>query len=171
MAVTGLSAWWIAVLIGGNTFRYKRMERDEDLIRDLIAAEAEFWDRVQRRDPPAPDGTEATGRLLKALYPTSAPETVMDLPPDALPLVDQYWTAKADMEAAEARKTDAENKLKAVMGDIESAWAGDKKILWKSQVRRTVDTKALKAELPDISERFMRESISRPFAIKLSKGR
>ncbi|MCI4170689.1 YqaJ viral recombinase family protein, partial [Bacillus spizizenii] len=32
MAVTGLCAWWIAVLIDGNTFVYKKVERDEELI-------------------------------------------------------------------------------------------------------------------------------------------
>ena len=42
MAVTGYEAWWIAVLIGGNKFVYKKIERDEDIIQYLINMERTF---------------------------------------------------------------------------------------------------------------------------------
>ena len=43
MAVTGYEAWWIAVLVGGNTFIYKKIDRDEEFIEMLIKAEMDFW--------------------------------------------------------------------------------------------------------------------------------
>ena len=169
MAVTGASAWWLAVLIGGNTFRFKRMERDERLIRQLVEVEASFWDRVERRDPPAPDGSEATGDLLKALYPTSVPDTTMELPPDASVWVDQFTAAQRDEKEAKERKEEAENNIKSLMGETETAWCGAQKISWKSQSRRLLDTKKLKAEEPSLYDRFVRESVSRTFSIKSPK--
>ena len=46
MAVTGYKAAYIAVLIGGNTFRWKLVERDEELISKLVELEADFWNHV-----------------------------------------------------------------------------------------------------------------------------
>lgn len=42
MAVTGYAGTYIAVLIGGNTFRWKFVERDEELISMLIELETDF---------------------------------------------------------------------------------------------------------------------------------
>ena len=42
MAVTGYKGTYIAVLIGGNTFRWKFIERDEELISMLIQLESDF---------------------------------------------------------------------------------------------------------------------------------
>src|SRR5690606_30783967 len=58
MAVTGYSAWWIAVLIGGNKFVYKRIERDDELIEQLIELEKDFWENhVMKNVPPEMDGS------------------------------------------------------------------------------------------------------------------
>ena len=43
MAVTGFRAAFIAVLIGGNTFKWKLVERDDELIDMLIPFESVFW--------------------------------------------------------------------------------------------------------------------------------
>ena len=47
MAVTGYSGAYVAALIGGNTFRWRFVERDEALIAVMIHLEAEFWGYVQ----------------------------------------------------------------------------------------------------------------------------
>ena len=61
MAVTGYEAWWIAVLIGGNKFVYKKIERDEDIIQYLINMERDFWlNHVEKDEPPMFDGSEAS---------------------------------------------------------------------------------------------------------------
>ncbi|MEN3130822.1 lambda-exonuclease family protein [Bacillus cereus] len=43
MAVTGYEKWHIAVLIGGNTFEFKTIERDEDIINMAIEKCEVFW--------------------------------------------------------------------------------------------------------------------------------
>jgi putative phage-type endonuclease len=73
MAVTGYKAWWIAVLIGGNKYVYKKIVRDDEIIQNLIKIEKDFWmNRVKAKVSPMFDGSDASTDLLKALYPTSS---------------------------------------------------------------------------------------------------
>ena len=44
MAVTGLKKTYIAALIGGNHFVYKTVERDDEMIADIIEMERRFWE-------------------------------------------------------------------------------------------------------------------------------
>ena len=165
MAVTGFKEWWIAVLIGGNKFHFKKIERDEELITFLIEKESEFWKLVENRTPPELDGSEASANLLKVMYPVSEPESAIDLPPDGAEWLDRYIRAKEAIEAAEAEKELAENQLKAMMQETETAWSGTRKITWKTQYRKSIDSKRLQAEKPDIYTAYLKESPSRPFKI------
>ncbi|HAA3503588.1 TPA_asm: hypothetical protein GEI81_16165, partial [Listeria monocytogenes] len=44
LAVTGKSKAYVAVLIGGNKFIWKEIERDDELINQIIAFELDFWE-------------------------------------------------------------------------------------------------------------------------------
>ena len=46
MAVTGASKWYIAVLILNKGFYWYSIERNEEEIQNLIAAESDFWEMV-----------------------------------------------------------------------------------------------------------------------------
>ena len=56
MSVTGYKGAYIAALIGGNSFKWKFVERDEELISMLIELESDFWNHVQDLTPPPLDG-------------------------------------------------------------------------------------------------------------------
>ena len=57
MAVCNADAWYLSVLIYGKEFKYYRIERDEEIIADLIRIEKDFWeDHVMKKVlPEAPD--------------------------------------------------------------------------------------------------------------------
>ncbi len=165
MAVTGYQAWWIAVLIGGNKFRYKRIERDEELIQTLINLEFDFWHHVETRTPPPLDGSKSSTEVLSTLYPVST-KTSIQLPPNASALVKQYEEASAEEKAAEERKNEAANQLKQLLGDNESGIAGEYRVSWKSVTTNRLDTKAMQAELPDVYTKYTKTSESRRFSIK-----
>lgn len=167
MAVTGYEAWYIAVLIGGNTFVYKRIERDEELIAQLIGIEKDFWENhVLAGIPPLLDGSEASGELLKKLHPMAEEGTETELPLEADDLLEQLGTAKDEEKAASERVKEIENRLKAMLGEHEAGMARHFQVTWKNVGRTTVDTKALKAEHPDIYEKFAKQSHSRRFSVK-----
>ncbi|OQP08492.1 hypothetical protein B1691_15050 [Geobacillus sp. 47C-IIb] len=167
MAVTGFDSWWIAVLIGGNKFIYKKIERDEEIIQYLIQIESDFWNNhVLKKNPPMFDGSEASSDLLKALYPTAKFDEEIQLPPGAVELIAKYEQAKQEEAEAAERRKEAENQLKAMLGEYERAFAGDRVVTWKNIVSHRVDTKLLKAKYPDIYQEVTKASISRRFAIK-----
>lgn len=86
MAVTGFKAAYIAVLIGGNTFRWRLVERDEELIAMLVQLEAEFWDCVKNDTPPLLDGSEATAKFLAEKFVQSK-KSQIKLPDGATELI------------------------------------------------------------------------------------
>ncbi|MFD2924200.1 YqaJ viral recombinase family protein [Halobacillus naozhouensis] len=170
MAVTGADAWWIAVLIGGNKFVYKKIDRDEELIAYLIDIEKEFWEgRVVKQEPPEIDGSEASSELLKALYPQSEPESETDLDSDTDKLIEGLQQVKEEMNDLNTRKKKYENQLKQILGTYEKGFSNHYVITYKSQERRTVDSKRLKAEKPDLYDEYSKVSSSRPLKFKEAK--
>lgn len=165
MAVTGCPRWWIAVLIGGNKFRYKCIERNEDVIAALIEAEKRFWWHVENRVPPEPDGSDIAAEFLARQYLESNGQSI-DLPSEAERWILQYEEAAADEAEAKARKEEAANRLKALLGEYERGRFGDRTVTWKTVVSKHLDTKALKADMPDIYERYARVTETRRFSIK-----
>ena len=55
--------------------------------------------------------------------------------------------------------------IKAAMGDQEAITAGAYKITWKPVTTSRLDTKALKATLPDVAARFTVSSTTRRFTV------
>ena len=53
-----------AVLIGGNEYRCIRFERDRELGAEIIAKVGEFWQMVQDRTPPDPEGYDRVALLF-----------------------------------------------------------------------------------------------------------
>nr|WP_026678188.1 YqaJ viral recombinase family protein [Fictibacillus gelatini] len=167
MAVTGYEAWWIAVLIGGNKFVYKKIERDEEIIKYLIEEEKIFWlNHVEKEIPPMFDGSDASSDLLKALYPEAKPETEIELPPDAETLISALDQVSAELKELEARKKEYENQLKAMMGDNEKAYAGERTITWKSIFSNRFDSKRFAKDHPELYQQYLNQSSYRRLAVK-----
>lgn len=166
MAVTGYKAAYIAVLIGGNTFRWKLVERDEELISMLIELEAKFWDHVQMNTSPAMDGSAASAKFLSERFPDSVPKSQIILPDTAADLIQQYDTACEQLEVITERKQEAENKLKELLGENEVGTAGDRIIVWKSVSQERLDSKTLKAEHPALYQKYANKTSYRRFTIK-----
>lgn len=172
LAVTGYEAAHIAVLVGGQKFIHKRIERDEELISEIIAVASDFWNNnVLAKTPPPLDGTNASANLLKQLFPNSMADTMTRLPDEAADLIKQYHAA-AELEAkAKLEKGEAENKLKGLIGEAEVGLTSGYLVEWKStKPRETFDAKALKLEHPEIHEKFVKQGKpTRRFAIKEEK--
>lgn len=166
MAVTGYETWWIAVLIGGNKFMYKRIERDEEIINYLIQIEKDFWTKyvVPKVLPPV-DGSQASTEILNKLYPEAVPDSKIDIPPSAQNLLDQYDQAKEQEKYWADKKEEAANKIKQLMGENELAFFGERKISWKTVISNRIDTIALKKDRPDIYSQYVKENTSRRFVI------
>ena len=166
MAVTGYKGAYVAVFIGGNTFRWKFVERSEELISMLIELESAFWDHVQGVTPPPLDGSEASAKFLSERFPDSVPKSQIELPDTATDLLIQYDEACKELEAATERKQKAEHLLKKMLGENEIGTAGDRIITWKSVSQERLDSKTLKAEHPALCKKYINKTSYRRFTIK-----
>ena len=168
MAVTGYRGAYIAVLIGGNTFRWKFIERDEELISMLVDLEENFWHHVQTNTPPPMDGSDASAKFLAERFTDSIPKSQITLPDTATELLQQYDTACEQLNIANEKKQYAENLLKEMLGSNEIGTAGDRAITWKSVVQERLDSKTLKAEHPALCKKYTVKNTYRRFSIKAS---
>ena len=69
------------------------------------------------------------------------------------------------IEEAQAEAEALKDAIKAAMGDSESIQAGEYKITWKPVKSSRIDTAALKKALPDVAERFTKETTVRRFTV------
>ncbi|MGI0534983.1 YqaJ viral recombinase family protein [Bacillus pfraonensis] len=167
MAVTGYKAWWIAVLIGGNKFIYKKIDRDEEIIQYLIDIEKDFWlNHVEKGIPPMFDGSEASATLLKEMYPDSVEDSEIELGNEVELLIEARDQVDKEIKALEEQKTEYENKIKAKLGPNEVGKTENYKISWKTQTSNRLDSKRLKEEQPELYKQYSKESKSRKFTVK-----
>ena len=166
MAVTGYPVWYVAVLIGGQEFRYYKLTRDEQFIHELIQAETEFWKLVETRTPPSLDGSKASTELVKRMYPEAEQGNEIDLPFEAFELIQQYEQACEEEKQIQLKKDEAANKLKNMLGAAEKGTIHGRTVIWQNVTSKRLDSKALQKEHPEIYERFVRESTYRRFSIK-----
>lgn len=166
MAVTGYAGAYIAVLIGGNTFKWKFIERDEELISMLIQLETDFWNHVQDGTPPPLDGSDASAKFLAERFSNSTPRSHITLPDTAANLLAQYDEACEELEAVTERKQKAENLLKEMIGENEVGTAGDRVITWKSVSQERLDSKTLRAEHPVLYKKYVNQTSYRRFSVK-----
>lgn len=166
MSVTGYSGAYIAVLIGGNTFRWKFIERDEELIAAMIELEADFWNHVQNNTPPPLDGSGASARFLSERFPDSVPKSQIILPDSATELLFQYEESCKQLEVVTEQKQRAENLLKQMMGEHEIATSGDHIITWKKISQERLDSKTFKAEHPALYQKYANKTSYRRFSVR-----
>lgn len=166
MAVTGYKAAYIAVLIGGNTFKWKCVERDDDLIAMLVQLESDFWQHVQDGTPPPMDGSSASAKFLAERFANSKPSSHIDLPDRAIDLLRQYDEACEQLGAVTEQKQQAENLLKELMGENEIGTAGGRIVTWKTVSQERLDSTTLKAEHPALYKKYANKTSFRRFSIK-----
>lgn len=166
LAVTGYKGAYIAVLIGSNTFKWRFVERDEELISMLIKLESAFWSHVEDGTPLPLDGSDASAKFLSQRFPSSTPKSHITLPDTAAALLAQYDKACEQLKAITEQKQKAENLLKEMMGENEIGISGSRVITWKSISQERLDSKTLKAEHPVLCKEYINQTSYRRFSIK-----
>lgn len=164
LAVTGLSKWYLAVLINCREFKVFELERDQAEIDALMNAEKEFWHLVETDTAPGCDGSDATKDTLLTLYPNSNDDEV-DLSAFKSRL-DEYMALNAQIKSLTDLKEEIANSIKEYMREAGRGKAGTYSISYKSQSRRTFDTKRFEADHKDVAlADYFKESTSRVFKV------
>ncbi|KPI33376.1 YqaJ recombinase family protein [Actinobacteria bacterium OV450] len=134
MAVGGWDHGFVAALVGGNKFRWVRLERDEEMIEYLVDYCGRWFQQhvVEGIEPPA-DGLEATSDLLAKLWSVKA-ETIAEIGVDkAKELRARHAEIKAREKAVAEELRLVETEMKLLTGENEIAKSGGKPAwTWKA---------------------------------------
>lgn len=158
MAVTGAEKTYIAALVGGNHFLYHEVYRDEEMIRQLIQMEKDFWTNyVLTSTLPKADGSSATSEYLNTVYEDSNGQEI-ELPSEALPLFEQYDALSIQLQKVKEAKEAVVNQMKGYLKDNEKGIVGNRQVTWKSVTTTSIDKKRLEKERKDIYEEYTTSS-------------
>ena len=165
MSVCNADAWYIAVLIYGRDFKYYRIERDDEVIENLIRIEKEFWNEyVLKQVIPDPDGSKTADAAIAERFKESKSITI------PLTGFDERLERRQEilslLEKIETEKRQIDQELKLYLGDAEIAENEHYRVSWKNFSRSSIDEKRLKAEQPEIYEKYRRETTSRRFTVR-----
>jgi putative phage-type endonuclease len=151
LGLSGLGFVSFAVLFGGSEFEFFDVARDQRVIDCLFASEVEFWDRIQRSQPPDASFDALGATLARALYPVPERGTEVILTDaGAQARMAQYLRLKATAKTIDAKLKEHETWLMFQMGTAERAYIlGTARAKWAAGSRRSVDYKMLETVYPE----------------------
>ncbi len=165
MSVMGASAWYIAVLIYGREFKFYRIERDEQIIQNLIQIEQDFWEKhVKAGVLPDPDGSKQADSVIAEYFRESREEVI------PLTGFDEKLQRRQElmtiMERMDTERRRIEQELKMYLGEAEMAENEKYRVSWKAVQSSRVDTTRLKEEEPEVYERYLKPNQIRRFTVQ-----
>lgn len=166
MAVTGATAWYIAVVILGREFKYHRIERDEELIQNLTSMEEYFWNEyVSTNKMPDPDGSRTADEIINQYFRSSDEEKniLLDKYEEQLRRRDEITEIIGRLDT---ERHQIDQKIKLAMADAEKGVTSGHIVTWKSYQMSKLDTDRLKQERPDIYQTYCKEIPVRKFTVK-----
>ena len=166
MAVTGKKTWYIAAVILGVDFQYRKIEWEEEMISKLIEVEQRFWEQfVCSGHMPDPDGTEACSESLTKYFNKAKKGT-------AIPLIgfDERLNRRElilqQIESLETEKRQIEQGVRCYLQENETAFNENYRVSWFNVETNRLDTKQMKEEHPDLYQKFLKKTVSRRLQIK-----
>ena len=168
LAVTGLQAADVCVLICGQQLKIYRIERDEELIAKLIELERLFWHYVQSNIPPCADGSESAGFALRCLFPQDYGQTV-DFSDNThvSSLFDSLINTRKQLSFYQQQEEFYKQLLQQNLGEASYAQFAQGTISWKKAKDSVyLDTTALAKDHPQLCQQYQRSKVgSRRFLV------
>lgn len=145
------------------------IERDNDMINNIIDEEIKFWNLVENNISPGIDDSESCHKFLRKYYNQSKTITI-DLVEneDALKWVRQLKDVRDQIKILEVKEIEAKNHLMQIMGVAEKGVGNDYSINWKAPKDKEVfDLNRFKIDHPRMVEKYLRtESQTRRFTVR-----
>lgn len=166
MAVTGKRAWYIAAVILGREFVYRKLVWDDAVVSGLVAAEEDFWENyVMAGKMPEPDGSGICDEVLKSCFHTARKGSSIKL--DGFDeKLDRRAEIMEQINRLQQEQSRIEQEVKMYMKDNESASSEKYRISWGSVDTSRLDTQRMKQEKPEIYRDYVKVSTARRFQIK-----
>lgn len=126
--VTGRNKTIVAALIGADDLRVHQVNRDDEMIQIIRSKEVDFWDSIQRRDPPEPTNPED----IKRLYQFDSGGSI-EADAELYSLCAELSNLKSDVKSIETTIEALSTRVKARMGEAALLLHNGQKLAsWKS---------------------------------------
>jgi len=153
----------VAAFLAGRGFQMYEVRRDKTVAEVIEETATTFWLENVIADTP-PSDTLPHAQTIKRIR--REPESVVSLEQS---LVDSWLTAKETLKEFEKAKEAAELELLTALGEAEGGMTELGMLTYLAQSRTSIDTKLLKAEHPEIFEKYAKTSTYRVARWKGSK--
>lgn len=165
LAVSGFDCWYVAAVIFGKDFIIHKIDRDEEMIQNLIIIEERFWkEHVMAHVMPDPDGTKNCSEQIAKMYFKADKEKVVELH-GYNGLLSRREELVGLIEKMENEKNTIDQKIKMEMQDASKALTEKYQVSCSSYSSSRLDSKKLKAEKPEIYEAYVNKSSMRRFTV------
>jgi len=165
LIVMNYSYAYVAVLIGGNHFKYFKIMRDDYVIDKIISAEMEFTQLVKEKIPP--EITHADSEALAEAYPEDNDETAL-MPPELEELAERYIEAQKEVKALQDEIEWIKNKIKFEAKENKHLRGVRFKVSLPTITKILFDSKKFAQVMPETYVQYKtKESSYRGFTVKL----
>lgn len=163
MGIFNVDYGYLAVLIGGNSYKHYRLERDRELFDAMLEKARAFWHRhvLSGIPPEAQNGGD-----VQQLFPHDDGETA-EADTETLAAYNELKALKAQAAELKSEIEAREDLLKTKIGSrAVMQLEGSPLFTWKAQNRQSFDSKAFKSEYPELYARFVRNSETRVLRLR-----
>jgi len=169
LACSGYERAYVACLIGNHRFVRIVLERNDKLINEVVRKLVEFWNNHVVTGIMPADIKPADNDTLYSLYPKQEVGKEIELNPDLDAKIELIKANQVDIKDLENKVDTLKAEIKAFMGEAESAMSDLYKVTWKAQSRNILDTEKLKAEMPEVYQKYASDSKTRVLRVSTNK--
>ena len=166
MAVTGKRTWYIAAVILGREFVYRKIVWNDELIARLTEIEKDFWENhIMTVTMPAPDGSKVCDEVLDMYFGKARKGSAISL--DGFDeKLDRRAKIMEQIEKLQQEQNSIDQEVKLYMQDNEFAASDNYRVSWTNVETTRLDTKRIREEHPEIYQGYAKQTVSRRFQIK-----
>jgi putative phage-type endonuclease len=169
LAVMNYNYAYVAVLLGGNQFKYFKILRDDYVIDSIISAEINFMQLVSEKIAPEISGQNADSNYLAATYPEASDEEGL-LRSELERLAIKYTEIQKDIKFLQEEADYIKNKIKLEAKELKVLKNDYVKVSMPTVRKITFDSKLFAAEHPDLYAQYkIKESSYRNFTVTIRR--
>lgn len=166
LAVLDYSYAYVAVLIGGNHFKYFRIVRDDYVIDKIIAAEMEFMNLVETNTPPEISAHPKDSEYLSETYSKPSEEEGF-LTSESERKALRYIEIQEEMKMLQEEADFIKNKIKYEAKECKALVGENVKILMPAVKKLSFDNKKFAVDHPELHAAYKNKEINyRNFSVK-----
>lgn len=159
LCVTGYEYAYCVVLIGGSTFKYFLIERDDYIIDTIIREEMEFMRQVEFKIPPVIGGSKTESNWLQATFPEAVDE-IMTIPQEMEMMATHYLQLQEEIKLCTEKADAIKNQIKLEGKEFKTLLGNQVKISMPTINKTIFDSKLFSQEYPDLYNQYKTKTSS-----------